>query len=220
MEKKSLAYQIIYRAVKKIQQKTEINPLYVLRQAIHGVTPGIIVKARSAGGSTHQIPIEIGSIQGKALAFRWLLAASRKRPGRNMAFKLSSELVDAAKGSCDAIRKRKRLIEWQRQIELLHMFPNPKKVRSQHKLNRFGSHKTKLIVSLTREKFRTASRFGHLQFPPNVGSFVMARVRPTKGSARAALIHTGSPVPKPFIIIIIIILFMRISRLSMVPTGP
>uniref|UniRef100_A0A251TY43 Putative ribosomal protein S7 domain protein n=1 Tax=Helianthus annuus TaxID=4232 RepID=A0A251TY43_HELAN len=44
--KKSLAYQIIYRAVKKIQQKTETNPLSVLRQAIHGVTPGIAVKAR------------------------------------------------------------------------------------------------------------------------------------------------------------------------------
>ncbi|KAH6777213.1 ribosomal protein S7, partial [Perilla frutescens var. frutescens] len=104
--KKSLAYQIIYRAMKKIQQKTETNPLSVLRQAIRGVTPDIAVKARRVGGSTHQVPIEIGSTQGKALAIRWLLAASRKRPGRNMAFKLSSELVDAAKGSGDAIRKK------------------------------------------------------------------------------------------------------------------
>src|SRR3954469_4474071 len=50
--KKSLAYQIIYRAVKKIQQKTETNPLSVLRQAIRGVTPDIAVKARRVGGST------------------------------------------------------------------------------------------------------------------------------------------------------------------------
>ncbi|KAK9982232.1 hypothetical protein SO802_034850 [Lithocarpus litseifolius] len=42
----------------------------------------------------------------KHLPFVWLLGASRKRPGRNMAFKLSSELVDAAKGSGDAIRKK------------------------------------------------------------------------------------------------------------------
>ncbi len=83
--KKSLAYQIIYRAMKKIQQKTETNPLSVLRQAIRGVTPDIAVKARRVGGSTHQVPV---------------------RPGRNMAFKLSSELVDAAKGSGDAIRKK------------------------------------------------------------------------------------------------------------------
>ncbi|KAF1855821.1 hypothetical protein Lal_00045184 [Lupinus albus] len=69
--KKSLAYQIIYRAMKKIQQKTETNPLSVLRQAIRGVTPDIAVKARRVGGSTHQVPIEIGSTQGKALAIRW-----------------------------------------------------------------------------------------------------------------------------------------------------
>ncbi|MCD9645240.1 40S ribosomal protein [Datura stramonium] len=123
--KKSLAYQIIYRSVKNIQKKTETNPLSILRQAIRGVTPDITVKARRVGGSTHQVPIEIGSTQGKAVAIRWLLEASRKRPGQNMAFKLSSELVDASKGSGDAIPKRKRLIEWQRQIKLLHIFVNP-----------------------------------------------------------------------------------------------
>src|SRR5574344_3107516 len=66
--KKSLAYQILYRAVKKIQQKTETNPRSVLHQAIREVTPDIAVKARRVGGSTHQVPIEIGSTQGRALA--------------------------------------------------------------------------------------------------------------------------------------------------------
>ncbi|KAD7480427.1 hypothetical protein E3N88_03563 [Mikania micrantha] len=98
--------EILKRMFRNSNEEPQTNPLSVLRQAIHGVTPGIAVKARRVGGSTHQVPIEIGSTQGKALAIRWLLAASRKRPGRNMAFKLSSELVDAAKGSGDAIRKR------------------------------------------------------------------------------------------------------------------
>ncbi|KAL8226095.1 hypothetical protein R6Q57_018652 [Mikania cordata] len=84
--KKIIGLSIIYRAVKNIQQNTKTNALSVLRQAIHGVTPGIAVKARRVGGSTHQ--------------------ASRKRPSQNVAFKLSSELVDAAKGSGDGIRKR------------------------------------------------------------------------------------------------------------------
>ncbi|TYI70731.1 hypothetical protein E1A91_D08G242300v1 [Gossypium mustelinum] len=106
MEKKSLAYQIIYRALKKIQQKTKTNPLSILCQAIRGVTPDIVVQARRVGGSTHQVPTEIRSTQGKALSIRWLLEASRKSPGQNMAFKLSSELVDAAKGSDDVIHKK------------------------------------------------------------------------------------------------------------------
>ncbi|MBA0630685.1 hypothetical protein Godav_002756, partial [Gossypium davidsonii] len=63
-------------------------------------------KARCIGGSTHQVPIEIGSTQGKALAIGWLLGVSRKCPGLKFAFKLSSELVDAAKASGNAMRKK------------------------------------------------------------------------------------------------------------------
>nr|AMD62027.1 ribosomal protein S7 [Tetraplodon fuegianus] len=104
--KKSLAYRILYKAMKNIKQKTKKNPLSVLRQAIRRVTPNVTVKARRLGGSTYQVPIEIKSAQGKALAIRWLLGASRKRSGRNMAFKLSYELIDAAKDNGDAIRKK------------------------------------------------------------------------------------------------------------------
>ncbi|KAL7204253.1 hypothetical protein ACSBR2_017346 [Camellia fascicularis] len=57
----NLAYQIIYRAMKKIQQKTKTDPLSVLRQVIRGVTLDIAVKTRYVGGLTHQVPIEIGS---------------------------------------------------------------------------------------------------------------------------------------------------------------
>ncbi|RWR97757.1 ribosomal protein S7 plastid [Cinnamomum micranthum f. kanehirae] len=45
----------------------------MLVNPIRGVTPDIAVKARRVGGSTHQVPISIGSTQGKALAIRWLL---------------------------------------------------------------------------------------------------------------------------------------------------
>ena len=104
--KKSLAYRILYKAMKNIKQKTKKNPLSILRQAIRRVTPNVTVKARRLGGSTYQVPIEIKSAQGKALAIRWLLNASRKRSGRNMAFKLSYELIDAARDNGDAIRKK------------------------------------------------------------------------------------------------------------------
>jgi len=91
---------------KILNKKQKKNPLSVLRQAIRRVTPNVTVKARRVGGSTYQVPIEIKSAQGKALAIRWLLGASRKRSGRNMAFKLSYELMDAARDNGDAIRRR------------------------------------------------------------------------------------------------------------------
>nr|YP_010411647.1 ribosomal protein S7 [Tephrocactus geometricus]URP30740.1 ribosomal protein S7 [Tephrocactus geometricus] len=106
--KKSLAYQIFYRALKEIQQKTKKNPIFVLRRAIRRVTPYVAVKARRVKRSTRQIPVEIGSKQGKALSIRWLLEAAKKRPDQNMAFKLSSELVDATEGRGGAIRKKEQ----------------------------------------------------------------------------------------------------------------
>ncbi|KAJ8899051.1 hypothetical protein K2173_010204 [Erythroxylum novogranatense] len=104
--KKSLAYLIIYQAMRRIQEKTGLNPLVVLRQAVQGATPDVAVKSRRVGGSTQQVPTEGASAQGKALAIRWLLDASRKRSGKSMVLKLSNEIIDAAKGTGDAIRKR------------------------------------------------------------------------------------------------------------------
>jgi small subunit ribosomal protein S7 len=78
--KKSLVYQIIYKLMRSIKQRTKKNPLSIL-QAIRRVTPNVTVKARCAGGSTYQVPIEIESAQGKSLAICWLLGASRKCPG-------------------------------------------------------------------------------------------------------------------------------------------
>nr|QKY65113.1 plastid 30S ribosomal protein S7 [Passiflora contracta]QKY65134.1 30S ribosomal protein S7 [Passiflora contracta] len=102
--KKSLAYFIIYQALKRIQQKTGSNPLPVLRDAVLAVTPDVKVKSTRVGGTTQQVPVEIGSVVGKTLAIRWLLGAARKRQGRSMVIKLSSEIMDAAKGAGEAVR--------------------------------------------------------------------------------------------------------------------
>nr|AKZ30868.1 ribosomal protein S7 [Scaevola filifolia] len=106
--KRALAYQILYRAVKEIGEKRKRNPLPVLRKAIIQLTPPVAVKAKrkSKRKSTRHVPIEISKRKGIVLAIRWLLAASRKRLGKNMAFKLSSEIMDAAKGTGGAIRKK------------------------------------------------------------------------------------------------------------------
>nr|YP_009559614.1 ribosomal protein S7 [Diphasiastrum digitatum]AZU95411.1 ribosomal protein S7 [Diphasiastrum digitatum] len=104
--KKSLAYRILYNAMMDIKRETKYNPLFILRQAIRQVTPNVAIKTRRVGGSTYRVPTEMKSTQGKALAIRWLLEASRKRSGRDIASKPSSELMDAAKNSGSAIRKR------------------------------------------------------------------------------------------------------------------
>ncbi len=57
---------------------------------------------------TYQVPIEIKSTQGKAFAIGWLLGASRKRPSRNMVFKLSYELMNGAKDNENVIQRKEK----------------------------------------------------------------------------------------------------------------
>nr|YP_010933431.1 ribosomal protein S7 [Streptosarcina arenaria]YP_010933449.1 ribosomal protein S7 [Streptosarcina arenaria]YP_010933532.1 ribosomal protein S7 [Streptosarcina costaricana]YP_010933553.1 ribosomal protein S7 [Streptosarcina costaricana]WKT08856.1 ribosomal protein S7 [Streptosarcina arenaria]WKT08857.1 ribosomal protein S7 [Streptosarcina arenaria]WKT08957.1 ribosomal protein S7 [Streptosarcina costaricana]WKT08958.1 ribosomal protein S7 [Streptosarcina costaricana] len=107
--KRSLASRIFYQAMKQIESKVKRDPLSILNQAVLHTTPRIVLKARRIGGSTYQVPMEVTPARGHALAVRWLLSASRKRPGRDMAFKLAYEILDAAKHTGQAIRKREEV---------------------------------------------------------------------------------------------------------------
>nr|YP_009425328.1 ribosomal protein S7 [Asplenium prolongatum]YP_009425347.1 ribosomal protein S7 [Asplenium prolongatum]ASU93987.1 ribosomal protein S7 [Asplenium prolongatum]ASU93988.1 ribosomal protein S7 [Asplenium prolongatum] len=104
--KKSLAYQIFHQAMKRIRQRTNKNPLSILRQAVRKVTPDVVTETKRVGGSTYRVPVEVVPAEGKASAIRWSLIACRKRSGRSMALRLSDESMDAARNSGSAIRKK------------------------------------------------------------------------------------------------------------------
>ncbi|NJO42838.1 MAG: 30S ribosomal protein S7 [Cyanobacteria bacterium CRU_2_1] len=104
--KKSLAYHIVYDAFKLIQERTGSEPLEVFERAVKNATPLVEVKARRVGGATYQVPMEVRSDRGTALALRWLTQFSRQRSGRTMAGKLANELMDAANETGSTIRKR------------------------------------------------------------------------------------------------------------------
>jgi small subunit ribosomal protein S7 len=104
--KKSVAYNIIYDAMKTIEERTGGDPLETFERAVRNVTPLVEVKARRVGGATYQVPMEVRSDRGTTLAMRWLIRFSRQRPGRTMASRLANELMDAANETGNAIRKR------------------------------------------------------------------------------------------------------------------
>lgn len=104
--KKSVAYNIVYDAMKTIEERTGSDPLELFERAVRNATPLVEVKARRVGGATYQVPMEVRSERGTALALRWLIQFSRQRAGRSMASKLANELMDAANETGSAIRKR------------------------------------------------------------------------------------------------------------------
>lgn len=104
--KKSVASRIIYDAFKTIEQRTGTDPIVVFEQAVKNATPLVEVKARRVGGATYQVPVEVRSDRGTALALRWLIQFARQRTGKSMAGKLANELMDASNQTGSAIRKR------------------------------------------------------------------------------------------------------------------
>ena len=97
------------------------NGLKIFQQAVLNVTPVVEVKSRRVGGSNYQVPLEVNSERGTALALRWLVQAARQRPGREMAMKLASEFIDASNKTGNAIRKRE---ETHRMAEANKAFAN------------------------------------------------------------------------------------------------
>ncbi|MDQ7026325.1 MAG: 30S ribosomal protein S7 [Anaerolineae bacterium] len=104
--KKSTAYKIMYTAFDIIEERMKTDPQEVFENALRGVAPTVEVKPRRVGGSTYQVPVEVSSARGLALAMRWLIQHSRSRGGRSMASKLANEFMDAAQGQGASVKRR------------------------------------------------------------------------------------------------------------------
>ncbi|HOK46171.1 MAG TPA: 30S ribosomal protein S7, partial [Bryobacteraceae bacterium] len=104
--KKSTATRLMYDALDIVQQKTGRNPVEVFEQALKNVGPLMEVRPRRVGGATYQVPMEVPMERRMALAMRWLADAARSRSGKSFEEKLSAELIDAANGQGNAVRKR------------------------------------------------------------------------------------------------------------------
>ena len=133
--KKSLAEKIVYKALdnvverlrkdkhadkhasgshpKKGASKTESSgavmhdaALEILDRALHNVRPTVEVKSRRVGGATYQVPVEVDTSRGLALAMRWVAHAANNRSEKTMMLRLAAEIVDAYEGRGTAVKVR------------------------------------------------------------------------------------------------------------------
>ena len=70
------------------------------------VRPSVEVRSRRVGGATYQVPVEVRTERGQALAIRWLIGSARSRSEHTMEERLSGELLDAANNRGTAVKKR------------------------------------------------------------------------------------------------------------------
>ena len=104
--KKAVAERIVYGALEHIGSKSDKEPIEVFNTAINNIKPLVEVKSRRVGGANYQVPVEVRPVRRLALAMRWLREAAKKRGEKSMELRLAGELLDAAEGRGNAMKKR------------------------------------------------------------------------------------------------------------------
>ena len=104
--KKGAAQKILYKAFDMVHQKTKEDAFEVFKKAIDNITPQMELKVRRVGGANYQVPIEVREDRKQTLALRWLIKYSRLRNEKTMIERLANELIDAAKNSGGAVKKK------------------------------------------------------------------------------------------------------------------
>lgn len=107
--KKSAARKIVYDALDVIVKKAggdKDKGLALFIKALDQLIPAIEVRPRRVGGSVYQIPMEVQSHRGRALAMRWLINAAAERSDKTMGIRLAHELLDAYEGRGSALKKK------------------------------------------------------------------------------------------------------------------
>jgi len=68
--------------------------------------PTVEVRSRRVGGANYQVPVEVRSDRGIALAMRWLANFAKSRTEKTMVLRLANEILDVLNGRGGSIKKR------------------------------------------------------------------------------------------------------------------
>lgn len=109
--KKSVVEKSLYDAFDTIEKKLARPPIEVFKEALDNVTPRIEVRSRRIGGATYQIPVEVPSRRGSALALKWLKTAIIKVNGRNLSSKIYTVIIESLENRGWAVKKREEVFK-------------------------------------------------------------------------------------------------------------
>ncbi len=104
--KKSVAERIVYGALQGVADKSDQEPLAVLKRAMDNIRPSLEVRSRRVGGATYQVPVEVKPGRATTLALRWLVDYARDRREKTMTERLMNEILDASNGLGAAVKRR------------------------------------------------------------------------------------------------------------------
>ena len=104
--KKSIAEKIVYGALERAEKELGKPALEVLDMELNNAGPQLELKSKRVGGANYQVPHEVRGERKFALAFRWIINASRSQKGKPMQIKLAQEIINAYNNTGVAIKKK------------------------------------------------------------------------------------------------------------------
>jgi len=107
--KKSLAQKILYKAMERVKEITQKDPLEVFTTALKNCYPLMEVRVRRVGGATYFVPREVRNKRKFFLASKWIIEAARAKKGKPMFEKLAEEIISAYNQEGEAYKKKKDL---------------------------------------------------------------------------------------------------------------
>ncbi len=82
------------------------DAIEIFDKALGNIRPTVEVKSRRVGGATYQVPVEVDTDRGMALAMRWIVKAAKDRGEKTMILRLAAEMLEAYEGRGTAVKMR------------------------------------------------------------------------------------------------------------------
>ncbi|TFK24668.1 ribosomal protein S7 [Coprinopsis marcescibilis] len=103
------AQKIISEMLLHIHAFTRTPPLPIVHEAIRRASPAVRVKFSKVGARSITRPVALSERQRTAQGIRWILEASKNKPGIHMQLRLAKEMISVVKGDSSALEKKSAL---------------------------------------------------------------------------------------------------------------
>ena len=109
--KKAVVEKAVYEAFNQIEKKFKKNPIDTFKEALENITPKIEVRSRRIGGATYQVPVEVSSRRGSALALKWLKNSIENIKSKDLCSKIVVVILESLENKGWAAKKKEEVFK-------------------------------------------------------------------------------------------------------------
>ena len=109
--KKSVVEKALYSAFNEIEKKLKKNPIEVFKEALENITPKVEVRSRRIGGATYQVPVDVSTRRGMALALKWLKTSIENIKSKDLSSKIVVVILESLDNKGWAAKKKEEVFK-------------------------------------------------------------------------------------------------------------